>query len=141
MAKREKAPAPIVRKTARGIAPVSGYEAERLMADPVGTEYDLVKRSRRSNPHNALYWSVLAQVVRATGKWPSSSHLHHELKLACGYRMTVVDWETGGTSQAVDSIAFDEMTQDEFNAYFETAMGKLADHLGFDPLAYSEYAA
>lgn len=141
MAKREKAPPPIVRKTQRGIAPVSGYEAERLMADPVGTEYDLVKRSRRSNPQNGLYWQILSQVVRATGKWPTKEHLHHELKIVCGFRMTVVDWETGEATQAVDSTAFDEMKPDEFNRYFELAMAKLADHLGFDPLSFSEYAA
>lgn len=141
MAKREKAPSPIVRKTARGIAPVSGYEAERLMADPVGTEYDLVKRSRRSNPHNALYWQVLEQVVRSTGKWPTKTHLHRDLKIICGYVAWGVDWDTGQAVRDVDSTAFEEMTQDEFNTYFETAMSKLAEHIGFDPLAYSEFAA
>jgi len=134
--KREKPPSPIVRKTARGLSPVHPMDAEAIMGDAAGTEYDLVKRSHRSNPQNRFYWQVLKMVVRATDKWPTSAHLHHELKLVCGYRMTVIDWETGEVSQAVDSTAFDTMTADEFRAYFDRAMEKLAEHIGFDPLAF-----
>lgn len=136
MAKQDKAPSPIVRKTARGLSPISAFDAERLMSDPLGTEYDLVKRSRRSNPQNSLYWSVLGSVVRATGKWPTANHLHNELKLICGYRMQIVDWKTGALSIAVDSTAFDAMSADEFRVYFDLAMQKLTEHLGFDPIAF-----
>lgn len=141
MAKRDKMSPPIVTKTARGLSAVSAFDAERIMGDPAGTEYDLVKRSKRSNPQNGLYWQTLTQVVRATGKWPTAEHLHHELKLVCGYRMTVVDWETGEVSQAVDSTAFDAMSADEFRTYFDLAMAKLAEHVGFDPLAFYARAA
>lgn len=141
MAKRDKRPAPIVRKEARGLSPVGSFFAEMIMEDPVGTEYDLVKRTKRSNPQNALYWSVLAHVVKATGKWPTPEHLHHELKLICGFAIPVVNWETGQPGVAVDSTAFDKMTHDEFRVYFDTAMEKLAEHLRFDPLAYLPRAA
>jgi hypothetical protein len=136
MTKRDKISPPIVAKTARGLSAVSGFDAERIMSDPAGTEYDLVKRTKRSNPQNSLYWQTLTQVVRATGKWPSAEHLHHELKLVCGYRMTIVDWDTGEVSQAVDSTAFDNMSADQFRTYFDLAMAKLAEHVGFDPLAF-----
>lgn len=141
MSKRDRAPNPIVRKTPRGLSPVSSYDAELLLSAPVATEYDLVPRTKRSSPQNRLYWQTLAQVVRATGKWPTAAHLHHELKLVCGFKMSVVDWETGTVRQVVDSTAFDKMTNDEFNIYFEMAMAKLAEHLGFDPLAFAEAAA
>lgn len=141
MSKRDKAPAPIVRKEARGLSPVDSYFAELVMSDPIGTEYDLVKRTKRSNPQNGLYWSTLSHVVKATGKWPSAEHLHHELKLVCGFKMTVVDWATGETSIAVDSTAFDKMTHDQFRVYFDMAMEALAEHLGFDPMAYLPRAA
>ena len=141
MTKRDKRPAPIVRKEQRGLSPVAPFYAEQIIADPVGTEYDLVKRSKRSNPQNGLYWSTLSHVVKATGKWPTPEHLHHELKLVCGFKFTVVDWETGEASVAVDSTAFDAMSADEFRVYFDTAMEKLAEHLGFDPLAYLPRAA
>ena len=141
MTKRDKAPSPIVRKTARGISPAAAFDAEQIMSDPFGTEYDLVKRSRRSLPQLRLYWSVLRNVVRATGKWPTEAHLHDELKIICGYTRPVVNWETGEVHQIIDSISFDAMTQDEFKVYFNQAMEKLAEHLGYDPLSFLEVAA
>ena len=136
MARKEKAPPPIVRKGPKGLHGVTGWDAEQIMGDAPGTEYDLVKRSRRSLPQHRLYWQVLSQVVRATGRWPTAEHLHHELKLVCGYKMTIVDWSTGEVSTAVDSTAFDAMNQDEFGAYFNLAISRLNEHLGFDVLAF-----
>jgi len=141
MSKRDKRPAPIVRKEARGLSPVSAFFAEMVMDDPVGTEYDLVKRTKRSNPQNGLYWSILGHVVSATGKWPTAEHLHHELKLVTGFSIKVVNWDTGEVGVAVDSTAFDKMTADEFRVYFDFAMERLAQHLGFDPMAYMPRAA
>lgn len=135
--KRDKPPAPIVRKTPRGLSPVSGFFADQIYADADGTEYDLVKRSKRSNPQNGLYWSVLGEVVRATGAWPTAEHLHDDLKLVTGYSRKAVNWETGDTSTIPDSTAFNAMNADQFRVYFDTAMQKLSEHLGYDPLAYS----
>lgn len=134
--KRDKPPHIIVRKTPRGLSPVAAFFAEGLMSAPIGTEYDLVPRTKRSNPHHAKYWATLGDVVRATGQWPTAAHLHDELKLACGYMRKVPDWQTGRVLEIVDSIAFDKMTQAEFNDYFTAAMAKLTEHVGFDPLAY-----
>jgi len=140
MAKRDKRPSPIVRKEARGLSPVSGFFAEMIMDDPVGTEYDLVKRSKRSNPQNGLYWSTLGQVVNATGKWPTAEKLHDALKRACGF--VVINHDLNGNEFiTTDSTAFDQMNADEFRVYFDLAMEKLADHLGFDPMAYLPRAA
>jgi len=33
-----------------------------------------------------------------------------------------------------DSIGFDDMNQQEFNDYFEMAMAKLTEVLGYDPV-------
>lgn len=140
MSKREKPPAPIVRKTPRGIQAVDALGVETILSDPLGTEYDLVKRSRRSLPQLRLYWSILNNVVRATGKWPTSAHLHDQLKLICGFTRPVINWETGEVTQVVDSIAFDAMSHDDFRVYFDTAMEKLSEHLGFNPLEFLEAA-
>lgn len=140
MAKRDKPPAPIVKKTARGLLPVAAFFAEEIMAAPMGTEYDLVARTKRSNPQNALYWVTLSRVVKATDRWPTVAHLHNDLKLVCGYAYQTVNWETGEVVQAVDSTAFDAMTDAEFRVYFDLAMLKLSEHVGFDPLAYQEVA-
>jgi len=140
MARRDKPPAPIVKKTPRGLSPVAAIFAEEIMSDPMNTEYDLIKRTRRSNPQNALYWKTLDRVVKATGGWPSTGHLHHDLKLVCGYVYKTVNWETGEVVEVVDSTAFDAMSADEFRQYFDLAMMKLGEHIGFDPLAYQEVA-
>jgi hypothetical protein len=134
--KRDKPPPAIVTKTPRGLSPVAAYDQELIMGDAIGSQYDLVKRSRRSLPQQRLYWATLGNVVRATGKWPTAEHLHDDLKLVCGYRRQVVDWVTGEVGVAVDSTAFDAMTGDEFKVYFDIAMAKLAEHIGYDPLAF-----
>lgn len=140
MAKRDKPPAPIVRKEARGLSPVSGFFAEMIISDPVGTEYDLVKRSKRSNPQNGLYWSILGNVVSATGKWPNAEKLHDALKRACGF--VTVNYDMNGNEFiTTDSTAFDKMNADEFRVYFDLAMERMADSLGFDPMAYLPRAA
>lgn len=136
MAKRDKRPAPIVRKEMRGLSPVDAFFAEQIMSDPIGTEYDLVKRSKRSNPQNSLYWVTLDRVVKATDKWPSPEHLHDALKRVCGF-VTINHDLAGNEFITTDSTAFDAMTADEFRNYFDRAMEKLAEHLGFDPLAYA----
>jgi hypothetical protein len=140
MSKRDKRPAPIVRKTNRGLSPVDAFFAEQIINDPLGTEYDLVKRTKRSNPQNSLYWVTLGHVVSATGKWPNAEKLHDALKRACGF--VTVSYDMSGKEYiTTDSTAFDAMTADEFREYFDQAMEKLADSLGFDPLAYLPRAA
>jgi len=36
--------------------------------------------------------------------------------------------------RVIDSISFDDMDQKEFNKYFEMAMEKLSEAIGYDPL-------
>lgn len=134
MPKREKKPAPIVRKAGAGLEPVSAFAAEELDAYPVGTEFDLVARSKRSNPHHALYWAALTSVNRATEMFATPDHMHTSLKWACGYVTPVWNPDTGEIVEMVDSIGFDAMTQAEFAEYFDKAMAKLAEWTGVDPL-------
>ena len=140
MARKDKPPSPIVRLHQRGLSPISGFDAELLNECATGSEFDLVKRSKRSNPHHRTYWKALAEAVRATQVSASSKHLHRELKLATGYTEKVLNRATGEIVEAPDSIAFDAMTQDEFKAYFDTAMAMLSDWIGYDPLRFMEAA-
>ncbi len=137
--KRDKPPSIIVQKTVNGLRAVSGFDAERLDVEPIGAEYDLVRRSRRSNPQQSTYWAGLHLAVEATGNWPTASHLHEDLKLMCGFRRQAVDWETGEVFTTLDSTAFDAMTQEEFSVYFNAAQAKFAEHYAFDP--WAEYLA
>jgi hypothetical protein len=133
---RQKAPAPIIKRTVKGFALIGPYDAELIEADPVGTEYDLVKRSKRSLPQLRLYWQALAGVVRATDQWPSAEHLHEDIKLSLGYVRKSVNLRTCEVVLSVDSAGFDAMSADEFKLFFDKAMQLLAEQCGIDPLAF-----
>jgi hypothetical protein len=74
----------------------------------------------------------------ATDRWPTSHHLHEDLLITLGYWIKVVTL-SGEIRLMRDSTAHDKMSDDEFAAYFNRAMAKLAEELGYDPLA--EYEA
>ena len=138
---KEKRPSILVRQTARGLSPVTASDAELLYAASMGDEYELSPMTKRSNRQLRTYWLALKRACDATGRWPTPEHLHDELKLVCGFKRNVVDMETGEVAVVVDSIAFGSMNHEEFRAYMDLAMEKLADAIGFDPLAFLEAAA
>ena len=119
------------------LLPVSQYDAEQLADAKQGQAYNLQPTGKRSNPHHNLYWSALRNACRATQKWPTEQHLHNELKWACGYVKLRWNQLTGAHMQIMDSISFDEMSQQEFHLYFEAAMKTLTEAIGYDPLEQS----
>lgn len=73
----------------------------------------------RSLPMQRLYWGILSHVGEAS-EWETAERLHKHLKLRLGYFEPM---SVGNTIVPVlDSTAFDMMTQDEFNAYFDQAL-------------------
>lgn len=116
------------------LQPVSMYDAERMEDYPEGTLFNLTNTGKRSNPHHNLYWTTLRRVAKATGKWPTEHHLHDELKIACGYVRIKLSALNGELVNIPDSISFDKMSQQEFQRYFELAMAKLAEGIGYDPI-------
>jgi hypothetical protein len=136
---REK-PAIIVRRTPRGLSPVSGYDAEQLAMIPLGEEFDVVRRSRRSLPQLRTYWKALTLVVRATDAWPTPEHLHEAIKLDLGY-VTTVRGLDGKTSVITDSAGINAMNGEEFKLFFDRAMQRLAEETGIDPLSFLAEAA
>lgn len=135
---REK-PGIIVSKTARGgLSPASAFDAEQLDGEPIGAEYDLKRRARRSIPLQRTYWKTLKLFCDATDLFPTSDHLHDALKHDLGY-VTVRQDLNGRPYIVADSTAFDAMKTDaEFRPYFDKAMARLAEVGGFDPLAWLE---
>ena len=116
------------------LLPITGYDAELLEDYAQGSVFNLTSTGKRSNPHHNMYWGILRSVCRATGKWPKEEYLHDDLKWACGYVRMKYNKLSGEYMRSPDSISFDDMTQQEFNAYFKMAMEKLAEFLGYDPL-------
>ena len=134
MARRDKQPAPIVCLSGGALRPVSSYDAQELAAYPVGTEFDLVARTKRSQPQLRMYWAILAQAVAATGRWPTREKLHNALKFDLGRVEPVYNTKGHIVSMTPDSIALDSMPPIEFQAYFNEAMALLSEVLGYDPL-------
>lgn len=134
MAKREKAGIIFV-KTARGPVPASSYDAEQWDRLPAGAEVDMTPRTKRSLPQHRVYWKALGEIVKATEAWPSAEHLHEAVKRDLGY-VSVRTNLIGQPYAVTDSIAFDEMEQPEFQAFFDAAMKRIAEATGIDPLAF-----
>ena len=126
---------PVLQVTKRDgqFMPLTQYDAEEIEAHPEGQLYDIVPVADRSDPHHKLYWAILGRVVKDSGLWPSSAHLHDDLKMLCGHYRTVVNKTTGGLYYVPDSIAYAKMDQRQFQEYFEQAMMKLSETLGYDP--------
>lgn len=140
MTKRDKAPPPIVRLTRNGLSPASPYDAEELAGYPEFTEFDLVARTKRSNPQQGTYWKALTKAVEATGRWPSRDALHTALKVKLGYVEPIFDMRGNVVGMKPDSTAFDAMPHKEFCEYMTKAMNALAEAIGYDPLAWMEAA-
>lgn len=132
MRKREKPPL-IVRKTKHGIVPVSAFDAERLEALALDTEFDVTVRTKRSNPQNRLYFQILSNVIKACGATMPPEVLHDKLKGRLGYTFLYRDLD-GSLKEHVDSTAFDNMDHPDFQIYFDAAMKELAEIVGFDPM-------
>lgn len=131
---REKPPLIMVEKSASGaLVPATPYDAEALDAVKVGAAFDLVRRQKaRSNPQLRRYWQILQAIVDATEIAPSSAHLHERTMIQLGYATPVLDPWKGTFTLARDSVAFDAMTQGEFNEFADRAFAALSEALGID---------
>jgi hypothetical protein len=133
---KDQPPTPIVRKTPNGLFPVSGFDAEEIDTFPMGQEFDLKPRARRSGALHRTYWKTLGGVIAATGMYPTTRKLHKELKRDLGYVDTVRGLD-GREHEVVESTAFNEMKTDaEFRPYFDAAIARLSEVCGYDVLEW-----
>ncbi len=132
----DKPPSPMVVKRGSALSPLTPYDAEELDAYPQGTEFEITPTTKRTNRHLNTYWSALGKAVKATGRWPNAEHLHNELKWACGFRQTIIDWDTGDAREVLDSVAMNKMDHQTFKLYFDMSMAKLSEAVGYDPLEW-----
>ena len=133
---KDKPPKPILRKTALGYTPASPFDAEELDGYPLGTEFDLTARTKRSNKQLRTYFKALGAVVTATGRWPTRDALHDALKVRCGRVQPVYDMEGNESGFKADSVALDKMPHKEFCEYMDQAMAVLSEAVGYDVLAW-----
>ena len=90
MSRKKERPSIIVRKTKRGLVPVTAFDEEMLSAAPLDTEFELTSLKKRSWNQLRLYWAILTRVVEATELAPTAQHLHSLLKTDLGYVTIVV---------------------------------------------------
>ena len=135
---KDQPPIPMVRKTNSGIFPLSGFDAEEIDAFPIGQEFDLKPRARRSGPLHRTYWKTLNGVVKATDIAPTAKILHRRIKRHLGY-ITEERGFDGKMHEVVESTSFDAMKTDaEFRPFFDKAVELLCITCGYDVLEWLE---
>lgn len=113
------------------LVPFDACANEQLEELPHGKPLTFKVSQPRSTDQNRWYWVELSHVVKATECAPTSRHLHQALKLALRYTMPVFDAKGEIVSHIPDSTAFDAMTQQEFNIYFQAAQKLVAERWGY----------
>ncbi len=134
--KKDKPPSPICAKTRGGLTPVSAYDAEQMDGFPLGTEFDLIARTKRSKRQFGTYWKSLNGVVKATGAWSDKEAVHRWVKFKLQRFEPILGpgGEVVGTT--LDSTAMEAMDHAEFCEYMKQAMAVLSEEVGYDVLAW-----
>lgn len=136
MTKREKPPVPMVILQGGKLSPCTGYDARELDTFPSGMTFDLIARNKRTLPLHRTYWQALTKAVETTGRWSSREALHTALKVAMGLVEPIYDLNGNVTGMQPHSTAFGAMDQGHFKLYFDGAMAKLSDAVGYDVLEF-----
>jgi hypothetical protein len=119
------------------------YSEELMFSLGMGKDYNLSLTGARKRGNLNLYWAGLATLVDNLGgrdkqRWPTSRHLHDTMLLALGfthrlYRLDPKSIDGVGWIDIPDSIAIDNMDEDEFAQLFETIRGAVVKRWGWDP--------
>lgn len=110
------------------VHPHSKFDRERIQARTATAKSNAqgVKQVRaqlaqvRSLPQLRLYWPWIRKVVENSPHFASERALHNLLLLGTGVTENMIDLNANLLT-IPSSIAFDAMSQEEFEAYFESA--------------------
>src|SRR5262252_4072642 len=119
----------LCKRIGKGLFPANARAADALQRIPEHATVAVRIDRRRSAAQNCLYWSVLEQVVAATDRWRTAEELHVALKVATGH-VDVVRLIDGRRVLVPESTAFDAMSQDEAQAFYDAAFRVIAEDLG-----------
>ncbi len=130
----DKLPPILIQKCPGGLLlPYGAHSAPMIEDMVVGQVFDCKPRKGRTEARNGAYWAGLTAAVKATDAWPTSTHLHNDLKRLCGYVDFYHNPLTGREEIRVQSTAFDKMGESEFAHFFRLAQAKFIAKMGFDP--------
>jgi hypothetical protein len=131
----DKPPPILIQKCPTGLLPYDRLSEETIGEMVNGQVFTCKPRKGRTVERNGAYWVGLGVAVKATEAWPTTGHLHNDLKRLCGYVDVYHNPLTGRDEVRVQSTAFDKMHESEFAAYFKLAQAKFIGAMGFDPWA------
>jgi hypothetical protein len=117
-----------MRRLGHALVPADPQSARLVQRLPEEGIVEARVQRRRSHAALALYWAVLERVVEATGRWRTPEELHNALKIATG-RIDKVRLLDGRLVLVPGSIAFDAMSQDEAERYYEAAYRIVCDEI------------
>jgi len=81
----------------------------------------------RSLPQHRLFWALLTHVAEAS-KFETAERLLVALKIRLG-RYDLCAMPSGKVVPVPDSISFEAMTQDDFQQFFDEALGRICDEV------------
>lgn len=129
---------PILMRKERGhLVPIDAWAAEQLDALPEGKDLSVRVAQSRSRGKLNLWWAGLGLMVENLPEhqqrmWPTARALHEALLEALGFVHKL--WRVDGTFRIqVDSIALDNMEEEEFNEVFERGRALCVAICGYDP--------
>jgi len=118
----------LCRRIGGALWPADGRAGEMLSRIPQRSAVAVRLMRSRSHAQLAMYWSVLEKVVEATGRWRTAEELHLALKVATGH-VDIVRLIDGRRVLVPESTAFDAMTQDEAQAFYDAAFRVICDEV------------
>lgn len=131
MTKKSEAPPIYVQRKGVYLAPEMQIDAEAISQLPYGERIKVTLHTGRSPRRLRFYWSFLQKVVASTEAAPNAEALHETIKLLTGYTTPVL--VKGMTVMVPRSIAFQSMSEADFQAFLEGAIRFVAENYGISP--------
>lgn len=131
MAKSE-APPIFVHRQGDKLAGEMQMDRDAIARFAAGDRIKITMHTGRSPARLRFYWQLLGKLVSATDCAPNAEALHSVVKLDLGYA-TPVRLKNGMTVLVPGSIAFDRMTEQEFQNFLDRAIEWVARNYGVTP--------
>ncbi len=109
------------------LIPVDERAADAIGRMPEGEAIGIRIMRKRSLPQHNLFWAVLDHVAKAT-KFENAERLLVALKIRLG-RYDLMEMPNGRVVPIPQSISFGEMTQDEFQKFFDESIALICSEV------------
>lgn len=118
-----------MRRTSAGyLAPDDDRALKALLRVPIGSSVKVEIKSGRSVPMMRKWWALMAKIQENQSHYQTVEELEDALCVHLGHceRMLMKD---GTEVRRPRSIAFDKLSQDEFNDLYDHALRMVCEHI------------